>query len=110
MSCKILGPCCQTSQMSWMQCLTWRRLDKDEVKMVFMMITVMNSEYDSLSDNILVPFGNDSCEILQYGRGGMRMGMKCLVIMVIKTISVIVLEILEMLEMIAKVIDTMNEY
>ena len=29
MSCKILGPCCQTSQMSWMQCLTWRRCDED---------------------------------------------------------------------------------
>ena len=26
MSCKILGPCCQTSQMSWMQCLTWREI------------------------------------------------------------------------------------
>jgi hypothetical protein len=31
MSCKILGPCCQTSQMSWMQCLTWREIVIDEI-------------------------------------------------------------------------------
>ena len=30
MSCKILGPCCQTSQMSWMLCLTWKEIVIDD--------------------------------------------------------------------------------
>ena len=31
MSCKISGPCCQTSQMSWMQCLIWREIVIDDI-------------------------------------------------------------------------------
>ena len=54
MFCKILGPCCQTSQMSWMQCSIWREIVIDE--------SVDSSDGDDSDEDDSDDCFNDTCD------------------------------------------------